>query len=86
MTSSKIPDKNEVVKGAKKILVGPSIRLYYLNLKYSYNRYINNNNNNNNHHHHHHHHNNNNNNHNYNNNFKKDTLKWTMKKRRTGRK
>ena len=81
MTSSKIPDKNEVLKGPNKILVGPSIRLYCLNLKYSYNRYINNNNNNNKNNK-----NNNNNNNNNNNSFKKDTLKWTMKKRRTGKK
>ena len=40
MTSSKIHDKNEVVKGANKIIGGPSIRLYCLNLKYSYNLYI----------------------------------------------
>ena len=40
VTSSKIHDKNKVVKGANKILGGPSIRLYCLNLKYSYNLYI----------------------------------------------
>ena len=40
MTSSKIHDKNEVVKGANKIFGGSSIRLYCLNLKYSYNLYI----------------------------------------------
>ena len=40
MTLSKIHDKNEVLKGASKILGGPSIRLSCLNLKYSYNLYI----------------------------------------------
>ena len=34
MTLSKIYDKNEVVKGANKILGGPSISLYCLNSKY----------------------------------------------------
>ena len=32
VTSTKIDDKNKVVKGANKILGGPSIRLYCLNL------------------------------------------------------
>ena len=32
--------KTKFVKGANKILGGPSIRLYCLNLKYSYNLYI----------------------------------------------